>query len=328
MADTAHLLVVEDLRVQFDTFDGIVKALEGVSFEVNEGETFGLVGETGCGKTVTTLAIMKLLPENGTITSGRILLRGENLLKKSEEEMRGLRGRRISMIFQDPAASLNPVFTVGEQITRVIKTHQGLEDDVARQKAIKAFGLVALPEPEKVLRTYPHELSGGMQQRVMIAMALSSNPDLMIADEPTSALDVTIQAQVLERLQEIKKERNVAMLIVTHNMGVVAENCDKLGVMYAGTVVERGPVAEVLRKPYHPYTRGLLSAIPRAETRKRELAVIKGFIPDLIERPKGCSFHPRCPFATDVCRERTPVDEEVEPGRHVMCHLSEEMMAS
>jgi peptide/nickel transport system ATP-binding protein len=322
------LLKVENLKVHFDTYDGVVKALNGVTFDIYEGETFGLVGETGCGKTVTTLSIMRLLPENGRITEGKIMLREENLLEKSEDEMTKLRGRKISMIFQDPSVSLNPVFTVGEQITRVIMIHQQLDKDKAKERAIEAFKLVALPEPEKTLKAYPHELSGGMQQRVMIAMALSTDPDLLIADEPTSAVDVTIQAQILKRLQEIKNQRKVAILLVTHNMGIVAENCDRVGVMYAGTVVERGAVKQILKKPYHPYTKGLLAAIPKPETRRKRLSIIKGSIPDLINRPKGCSFHPRCPYAMEVCREKEPIAEEVEPGRYVMCHLVKEMMTT
>jgi len=322
------LLVVENLKVHFDTYDGVVKALDGVTFDVYEGETFGLVGETGCGKTVTVLSIMRLLPENSRIVSGRIMLRGENLLEKSEDEMAKLRGRKISMIFQDPLASLNPVFTVGEQITRVIMIHQQLSKEKARERAIEAFKLVALPEPEKILKTYPHELSGGMQQRVMIAMALSTDPDLLIADEPTSLLDVTIQAQILKLLQEIKSRKKLTILLITHNMGIVAEYCDRVGVMYAGTIVERGPVKQILKKPYHPYTKGLLAAIPKPESRKRRLHVIEGFIPDLINRPRGCSFHPRCPYAREVCREKEPVAEEVEPGRYVMCHLVEEVVVA
>jgi oligopeptide/dipeptide ABC transporter ATP-binding protein len=322
------LLRVENLKVHFDTYEGVVKVLDGVTFDIYEGETFGLVGETGCGKTVTGYSIMRLLPENSRIIDGKIMLRGENLLEKSEDEMKKIRGRKISMIFQDPSASLNPVFTVGEQITRVIKTHQQLDKDKAKGRAIEMFKLVALPEPEKTLKAYPHELSGGMQQRVMIAMALSTNPDLLIADEPTSSLDVTIQAQILKHLQEIKKQKNLTILLITHNMGIVAENCDRVGVMYAGIVVERGPVKQVLKKPYHPYTKGLLAAIPKPEIRGKMLPIIKGSIPDLINRPKGCPFHPRCPYAEEVCREEKPIAKEVEPDRYVACHLVKEMMTT
>jgi len=321
-------LTVKNLKVHFDTYDGVVKALDGVTFEMYEGETFGLVGETGCGKTVTALSIMRLLPENGRIIEGQIHLRGENLLEKSEEEMRELRGRKMTMIFQDPAVSLNPVFTIGEQITRVIMIHQHLSKSEAEARAIEAFKLVALPEPEKALKSYPHELSGGMQQRGMIAMALSSDPDLLIADEPTSAVDVTIQAQILKRLHEIKNQRRVAILLVTHNMGIVAENCDRLGVMYAGAIIESGVVRQILKTPYHPYTKGLLAAIPKPETRRKRLSIIKGSIPDLINRPQGCTFYPRCSYATEICRENKPDIEEVEPGRYVACHHIQETMAT
>ncbi len=322
------VLRVEELRAVFDTYDGVVRALDGVTFEINSGETFGLVGETGCGKTVTALSIMRLLPENGKIASGRVLFNGENLLDKSEEEMRKLRGGKISMIFQDPSVSLNPVFTVGEQITRVIMIHQNVGKNEAEKRAVEAFMRVALPEPEGKLKTYPHELSGGMQQRVMIAMALSSDPDVLIADEPTSAVDVTIQAQILKRLHEITDRRKLAILLITHNMGIVAETCDRIGVMYAGSVAEVGDVRRVLKKPLHPYTRGLLTAIPRREARGTRLSVIKGSIPDLVNRPSGCSFHPRCPFAEEICSDKVPQLEEVERERLVSCHLAKELMAT
>ena len=298
-----------------------MKALDGVSFEIFEAEIFGLVGETGCGKTISALSVMKLVPENGRITGGRVLFRTENLLEKTEEEMRKLRGGKISMIFQDPSVSLNPVFTVGQQTTDVITIHQNLEKAESVQKAIEAFELVALADPEKTLKQYPHELSGGMQQRVMIAMALSSDPDLLIADEPTSSVDVTIQAQLLGRLLQIRGERKLAILLITHRMGIVAELCDKVGVMYAGNIVEMGTVSEVLKNPLHPYTKGLLAAIPKPETRRTRLPLVKGSIPDLINRPPGCAFHPRCPYAVEVCRVDKPRTMEISPGRYVACHL-------
>jgi oligopeptide/dipeptide ABC transporter ATP-binding protein len=318
---TKSLLSVQDLRVDFDTYDGVVKALDGVTFRILEGEIFGLVGETGCGKTITALSIIRLVPENGRITQGRILFRAEDLLQKTEEEMRKLRGGKISMIFQDPSVSLNPVFTVGEQTTDIISVHQNLERDDAVRKTIEAFELVALSDPEKTMKQYPHELSGGMQQRVMIAMALSSDPDMLIADEPTSSVDVTIQAQLLKRLMQIKSTRNLAILLITHSMGIVAETCDKVGVMYAGNIVEMGPMREVLKNPLHPYTQGLLAAIPKPETRRTRLPVVKGSIPDLIHRPQGCAFHPRCPYAIDVCQAEKPVLLENGPGRYAACHL-------
>ncbi|RLI45813.1 ABC transporter ATP-binding protein [Candidatus Bathyarchaeota archaeon] len=317
------LLIVENLKTHFYTYDGIVQALDGVTFELYKGETFGLIGETGCGKTATALSIMRLLPENGTIAEGRVLFKGENLLEKDEEEMRKIRGKEISMIFQEPSAYLNPVFTVREQIIDVIMAHQNLEREEAEEKAIEALKLVALPDPERILGSYPHELSGGMQQRVMIAMALSTNPDLLIADEPTSYLDVTVQAQILEHLKNVKRKRNLSLLLITHNMGIVAEMCDRVGVMYAGNIVEIGNVRQIIKKPCHPYTMGLLAALPRPETRRKKLYSIKGSIPDLINPPSGCRFHPRCPYAMEICRRRKPQTVEVEPGRYVACHAVE-----
>jgi oligopeptide/dipeptide ABC transporter ATP-binding protein len=318
---SSPLLSVQDLRVDFDTYEGVVEALDDVSFEIFEGEMFGLVGETGCGKTVTALSIIRLIPENGRIAKGNILFRTEDLLQKTEEEMRNLRGGKISMIFQDPTVSLNPVFTVGQQIADVIAIHQRVEKEEAKKRAVEAFRLVALADPEKTLNLYPHELSGGMQQRVMIAMALSSDPDLLIADEPTSSVDVTIQAQLLKRLLEIKSTKNLAVLLITHNMGIVAETCDKVGVMYAGNIVEMGAMKDVLKDPLHPYTQGLLGAIPRPQSRGRRLPIVKGTIPDLMNRPLGCAFHPRCPYVTEKCIEQKPAAIEIERNRYVSCHL-------
>lgn len=321
MTDT--LLSVQDLKVDFDTYEGVVKALDGVTFSILEGEIFGLVGETGCGKTITALSIIRLVPENGRIAQGKILFRNEDLLGKTEEEMRKLRGGKISMIFQDPSISLNPVFTVGEQITDIISVHQNLEKNEAVKKAVESFDLVALSDPEKTMKQYPHELSGGMQQRVMIAMALSSDPDMLIADEPTSSVDVTIQDQLLKRLLQIKSTRNLAILLITHSMGIVAETCDKVGVMYAGNIVEIGPMRGTLKKPLHPYTQGLLASIPKPETRRLKLQLVKGSIPDLINRPQGCAFHPRCPYAIDRCKAEKPELIEISPGRYAACHLVE-----
>jgi len=318
---SAPLLSVQDLRVDFDTYDGVVKALESVTLEILDGEMFGLVGETGCGKSVTALSIMRLIPENGKIVEGKILFRAEDLLSKTEEEMRKLRGRKISMIFQDPTVSLNPVFTVGQQIIDVIMIHQHVGKEEATIRASEAFKLVALADPDKALKMYPHELSGGMQQRVMIAMALSSNPDMLIADEPTSSVDVTIQAQLLRRLLEIRNARKLAILLITHSMGIVAETCDKVCVMYAGNVVELGPMRDVLKDPLHPYTKGLLEAIPTPRSRGKRLPIVKGTIPDLINRPLGCTFHPRCSYAMEICRAERPAAVDLGSGRRVACHL-------
>ncbi|MHA1723115.1 MAG: ABC transporter ATP-binding protein [Candidatus Baldrarchaeia archaeon] len=314
------LLSVRDLVIHFVTYDGIVKALDGVSFDIYRGEVFGLIGETGCGKTVTSLSILGLLPENARIISGKIFFKGENLLE-NPDKLRGIRGKGISMIFQDPATSLNPLYTVGNQITKVILTHQNVSKEEARKKAIDLLKSVGLPDPERIMKFYPFELSGGMQQRVMIAIALSSNPDLLIADEPTSALDVTIQAQILDLLKKIRDERNISILFITHNFGIVAEMCDRIGVMYAGTVVEIGSVENILGNPMHPYTKGLLASIPMPGRRGQKLAIIRGTVPSLLDPPPGCRFHPRCPNAMDICRKEKPESVEVEDGHFVACHL-------
>ncbi len=314
------LLSVRDLVIHFVTYDGIVKALDGVSFDIYRGEVFGLIGETGCGKTVTSLSILGLLPENARIISGKIFFKGENLLE-NPDKLKGIRGKGISMIFQDPATSLNPLYTVGNQITKVILTHQNVSKEEAKKKAIDLLKSVGLPDPERIMKFYPFELSGGMQQRVMIAIALSSNPDLLIADEPTSALDVTIQAQILDLLKKIRDERNISILFITHNFGIVAEMCDRIGVMYAGTVVEIGSVENILGNPMHPYTKGLLASIPMPGRRGQKLAIIRGTVPSLLDPPPGCRFHPRCPNAMDICRKEKPESVEVEDGHFVACHL-------
>ncbi|MCD6513311.1 MAG: ABC transporter ATP-binding protein [Candidatus Odinarchaeota archaeon] len=319
MSQNDVLLSVRDLVIHFVTYDGIVKALDGVSFDIYRGEVFGLIGETGCGKTVTSLSILGLLPENARIISGKIFFKGENLLE-NPEKLRGIRGKGISMIFQDPATSLNPLYKVGDQITKVILTHQNVSKEKARKKAINLLKSVGLPDPERIMNFYPFELSGGMQQRVMIAIALSSNPDLLIADEPTSALDVTVQAQILDLLKKIRDERNISILFITHNFGIVAEICDRVGVMYAGTVVEIGSVENILSNPMHPYTKGLLASIPMPG-RRQKLAIIRGTIPSLLDPPPGCRFHPRCPNAMDICRKEKPESVEVEDGHFVACHL-------
>lgn len=319
---TADVLVsVENLHVHFRTYAGTVHAVNGVSFDIGRGEIFGLVGETGCGKSVTGLSLLRLVPPPGEIVEGRILFDGENLLALSEAQMRQIRGRRIAMVFQDPAATLNPVFTIGEQIESVIRYHQAVSRSQARQQAMATLEAVGLPEPARMLRAYPHELSGGMQQRAMIALALSSGAQLIIADEPTTALDVTIQAQILALLVELRDTRGLSILLITHNLGVVAETCDRVGVLYAGNLVEVGRTADVFRDMKHPYTQALLAAIPRPGSHGQPLQAIPGSVPSGLERISGCAFHPRCPVAMDICRqERAPV-VDVGQEHRVSCFL-------
>jgi len=281
----------------------------------------GLVGETGCGKTVTSLSILRLIPSPGKIVSGEIIFKGEDLLKKSKRAMRDIVGKQISTIFQNPTSSLNPVFTVGEQVTRVIKLHQRVGKREAERRAVEMFNLVRLPDPEKMLKSYPHELSGGMCQRVMIAMALSCNPDLLIADEPTTALDVTIQAQILKLMEELKEKIDASILLITHDLSVVAQLCDRVAVMYAGGIVEDGNVNDIFKDPKHPYTRGLFDAIPKLGRRERGLRGIEGFVPDLLNPPSGCRFHPRCSYVMDVCREHKPASTEFTTNHLVSCFL-------
>jgi oligopeptide/dipeptide ABC transporter ATP-binding protein len=289
-----HLLHVEDLYVRFKTYAGLVYAVNGMTFDVRRGEMFGLVGESGCGKSVTGLAILRMVPHPGEIVRGSIRFRGQDLLRKSEAEMRKIRGGRIAMIFQDPSASLNPVFTVGDQVTRVIQQHIATSKSEACQRALEMFAAVGLPDPSRIFRTYPHELSGGMQQRVMIAMALSSGAELLIADEPTTALDVTIQAQILALLAELKVRQGVSVLLITHNLGVVAETCDRVGVAYAGGIVETGKTDDVLYRMKHPYTQGLLAALPRPAQRGQALQSIEGSVPDgRPERGRGSGHRTR-----------------------------------
>jgi len=329
MNDT--LLSVEDLHVRFRTYAGVVYAVNGMTFDVRPGETFGLVGESGCGKSVTGLAVLRMVPHPGEIVKGRLLFHGEDLLQKSATEMQDVRGGRIAMIFQDPSASLNPVFTVGNQVVRVIRQHVPVSHADARQRALDTFEAVGLPDPPRIFSTYPHELSGGMQQRVMIALALSSGAELLIADEPTTALDVTIQAQILALLTELRDRQGVSMLLITHNLGVVAETCERVGVAYAGHIVEMGQTDDVLRRMKHPYTRGLLAALPPPPPPKprggrggrgRPLQSIEGTVPDGLRLPAGCPFHPRCPEVMDVCRTAKPALVSVGPPGHVAaCHL-------
>ncbi|MHB0885158.1 MAG: ABC transporter ATP-binding protein [Bacillota bacterium] len=301
------LVEVKDLHTEFHTEDGLVKAVDGVNLHIGRGETLGVVGESGCGKSVTALSIMRLIPwPPGRIAGGDILFEGRDVLKLPEDEMRKIRGNEISMIFQEPMTSLNPVFTVGEQIAEAVELHQRLKPQEAMDKAVEMLKLVGIPLAERRVKEYPHQLSGGMRQRVMIAMALSCTPKLLIADEPTTALDVTIQAQILELMKKLKQELGMAIMLITHDLGVVAEMAERVVVMYAGKVVEEAPVRELYKHPLHPYTQGLLRSIPRLNAPKERLHVIEGVVPSLMNLPPGCRFAGRCPHATDQCRREQP----------------------
>ena len=309
--DVAPVLQVEDLRTWFDTRDGVVKAVEGLSFDLRPGEILGVVGESGCGKSITSLSIMQLVPTPpGRYASGAIRFKGRDLLKLSPAEMRRIRGNEISMIFQDPMSSLNPVLTVGDQLTEAIILHQNLDEKAAMKRAQEMLDLVHIPEPERRLREYPHQLSGGMRQRIMIAMALSCNPSVLIADEPTTALDVTIQAQILALMEEIRDKLKTAIILITHDLGVVAEMADRVLVMYAGRKVEEADVIDLFERPQHPYTRGLMRSVPRVtgvdDGEVERLSEIPGIVPALTNLPPGCVFADRCPFVTERCRREYP----------------------
>ena len=293
------LLDIRNLSTYFYTGEGVVKAVDDVSFHIMEGETLAVVGESGCGKSVTSLSVMRLIPwPPGKIVGGEIDFKGKNILSMSDREMQAIRGNEISMIFQEPMTSLNPVYTVGFQISEALELHQKMNSQQAMTKAIEMLRLVGIPLPEKRVHEYPHQLSGGMRQRVMIAMALACNPHLLIADEPTTALDVTIQAQILDLLRKLKEELGMAILLITHDLGVVAEMAQRVVVMYAGKVVEEADVVSIFSTPYHPYTQGLLMSIPKLTTRDEKLHVIEGVVPNPIHMPQGCRFQPRCPYAT------------------------------
>lgn len=376
MSDNETLLKVRSLKTHFNTFAGVVKALENVNLDMAKGETLGLVGETGCGKSVTALSIIRLVPSPGKIIGGEVWFKSENLLEMHEEEIRqNIRGNRISMIFQDPMTSLNPILKIGDQIAEAILWHQDLrhealevkiqrltarkqwlrkrglsfistlirldqqikklestrgnppepsgkdKHDAAIQEAIKMLALTGIPDPEKTVNRYPHELSGGMRQRVMIAMALACNPALLIADEPTTSLDATIQAQIIELMKDLKREFGASILLITHHLGLVAELCSKVAVMYAGNVVEYADVDTLFKNPLHPYTRGLLKCIPKLSEKREQLDTIPGVVPDLIYPPSGCRFHPRCEYALDMCAEQIPQIILVEKKHHVACFL-------
>ena len=316
-----RLLDVQHLQTHFFTRGGVVKSVEDVSFYINEGETLGLVGESGCGKSVTSLSIMRLVESPpGKIVGGKVLFKGEDIVQMEEDELYKLRGGKIAMIFQDPMTSLNPLFTVGFQISEAVKTHLKLDDKAASDRAVQMLDLVRIPEARRRMNHYPHEFSGGMRQRVMIAIALSCNPSLLIADEPTTALDVTIQAQVLDLMKGLAQEFNTATLLITHDLGVVAGTCERVAVMYAGRIVETAPTRTIFKNPAHPYTQALLNAVPRADTpRGAKLAAIGGQPPNLVNLPKGCPFAPRCRKAQARCRQELPLLETVGPNQQAAC---------
>ncbi len=321
-----RLLTVTNLKTHFFTDEGVIRAVDGVSLTIDKGETLGVVGESGCGKSVTALSIMRLIPQPpGRIVEGEIRYDGRNLLELRPAQMRKVRGKEISMIFQEPMTSLNPVFTCGEQIAEALRLHEGLSRRDATDKTVEMLKLVHISNPERRVKEYPHQLSGGMRQRVMIAMALSCNPKLLIADEPTTALDVTIQAQILDLLNELKARLGMAVMLITHDMGVIAETARRVVVMYAALVVEEAPVGELFKEPLHPYTQGLLRSIPRidlAATQRRRLETIQGVVPTIKgDVPPGCRFAPRCPYVKAVCTEKDPVLKEVKPGHKVSCWL-------
>ena len=320
------LLEVNDLRTHFRTDDGIVKAVDGVSFSVEKGKTLGIVGESGCGKSVTCLTIMGLNPPRNTISSGEALFKGENLLTMPKKQLRDLRGNDIAMIFQDPMTSLNPVHTIGRQLVEAIKLHRDVSSKNARARTLELLKAVGIPRAERRMDDYPHQFSGGMRQRVMIAMALINDPDLLIADEPTTALDVTTQAQILELMNRLQSEFGSAIIIITHDLGVVAETADDVVVMYAARVVERAPVHNLFQRPHMPYTWGLLGSLPRLDADMERLIQIPGQPPSLLNPPRGCRFHPRCPYVMNICKETEPELRPIsdEPGHLQACHLDEQ----
>ena len=323
------LLEIKNLKTHFFTHEGTVKAVDGVSFKINQGETLGIVGESGSGKSVTALSVMRLIPyPPGKIVGGEIYFEGKNLLKLGDNEIRKMRGKKISMIFQEPMTSLDPVFTIGHEIGEVIQLHQGLNKEEARKKSIEMLKIVGMPDVEKRIDNYPHELSGGMRQRVMIAMALSCNPTLLIADEPTTALDVTIQAQILRLINDLKNKFGASVMLITHDLGVIAEMCDKVAVMYAGHIVEYTDVYTLFNNPLHPYTKGLSKSIPRMDVETEHLDAIPGIVPNLLDLPSGCPFYPRCDFSFKRCVEELPELLEIENSHLVKCHLVKKRIRS
>ncbi len=322
MEKNGELLRIIELRTYFYIDEGTARAVDGVSLEIQRGKTLGLVGESGCGKSVTALSIMRLVPTPpGKIESGSVYFGERDLLRLSEPQMRKVRGNDISMVFQEPMTSLNPVFTIGNQIMEVLRLHQKMSKRQARETTIELLSRVGIPVPEQRISEYPHQMSGGMKQRVMIAMALACNPELLIADEPTTALDVTIQAQLLDLLKELQAQLGMSILLITHNLGVIAETADTVAVMYAGKIVEYTSVEKLFSEPKHPYTVGLFNSLPKIEKKKGKLAVIPGNVPNPLYFPSGCRFHPRCPRVMDVCRKKEPALKEIEDGHKAACHL-------
>ncbi len=319
------LLSIHNLRTRFHTYEGVLTAVDGIGLEVYRGETLGVVGESGCGKSVTALSILRLLASPPAEIQGEILFDGKNLLSMSLDEIRQIRGNSISMIFQEPMTSLNPVLTIGEQISEAIKLHQGVTHQEAWSKAVEMLRIVQIPSPDIRAREYPHKLSGGMRQRAMIAMALSCHPRLLLADEPTTALDVTIQAQIVELMERLKEEIRTSIVLITHNLGLIAEMAKRVVVMYMGKVVEEALVEDLFLEPLHPYTHGLLESIPwigrKMKTGRKQLQEIPGMVPSLLEMPEGCRFHPRCSRAMDICRKEEPILIRPKEGRQVLCWL-------
>lgn len=314
------LLDVRDLRMVFDTEAGIVEALDGVSFDIRKNEAVAVVGESGCGKTVTSRAILRIMPDNGRITGGQVNYRGYDLLDFNEYQMRKVRGNHIALIFQDPMSSLNPVFKISDQMVDVISLHRECSEEEAREIALEQMRLVGIPDPEARIDDYPHQFSGGMRQRILIARAFALQPSLLIADEPTTALDVTIQAQVLEIIRSLREKTGLSLMLITHNLGVVSEISDRVHIFYGGQVVESGPTNEIFADPKHPYTKLLLLSVPSLEEEREKLTVIKGNVPQLINPPKGCRFHPRCDFVTDLCTQEKPSMSKMGDDRSVACH--------
>lgn len=319
-ASNGAMLQVQGLRTHFRTMDGVVKAVDGVSFEIAPGASVGIVGESGSGKSVTSLSIMRLVEPPGWIAGGKILFRGRDLAKLSNEEMRKIRGDDISMVFQEPMSALNPVYTVGDQVAEVLRVHRDMGRRAAMTRTVELFKLVGIPAAERRVQDYPHNLSGGMRQRVMIAMALANEPDLLILDEPTTALDVTIQAQILELVKNLRKEVNTAVLLITHDIGVIAEMSDEVIVMYGGKVMEHATVDQIIKDPKHPYTKGLLASIPSLGMKNQRLNVIAGAVPNPLNMPPGCPFAPRCPYAMEICTTM-PELKTLGDGREVFCWL-------